>query len=500
MGCSAAPSAKPPAIRPTRSVTDPIAKARALLRDGRCAQAWAALERMRLEHMRNKQSGSPEIELLLAKSAVCVRRCGEATHLADRYLKQHPQSAAAHVVAGDAASCSRRYDRALGHYRRARALKDTPDVRLRVAKACYHMESYSRALATVSGDLAGTDAPSEVLILGIRAAVRIKQKAQALQWALRLAKQSGGRGREMCYVGMAHSATGDYERALECYEKALASQPGFPDARVEMTRAVSYLARRAYRANKTEQAIGYLRQGLRHDPLSFVLNRNLGLVHLTTGKPAEARVYFSKILAKVPTDFVVNRLEGRALLQLGKPADALARFNMAVNAVEKRYSGPLLSRAAAERSVAFARLGRLELAVTQLERALSEAHLGHVRQASFEANVRSNLVRARTVRAAGLLKARKARAAWAELQQTLQQSTALDADEQAIVRAIAAAAAFSTGRRARGKKLLEGVPEHLAQRVVRPYREIGDRIGVEKLVLQLPPLERLFWVPPRDWR
>lgn len=458
--------------RHPNDVTARLAMAEVHLTEGDCSRAVAGFERL----LREKQGGK-EIHLHLGKSYLCGRRYRDALRQGDFYVKDHPKSVEGLLLRGDAAEKLRQYDRALADFNRAAAIAgQISDVQLRIAGVYYSKKMYSKALQQVQPQLAKAGkANPGVVMLALRAAIRTKKKQLALDYATRLLKTSDPTA-EMYYVaGMAHSSAGQFSEAITLYEKALKQAKDHRGATREMVKAQCYLARAAVNEKQLAAAVGHLKRAYAADPRSLVANRNLALVYLQQRQGEKALEHLKVILTKVPTDFVANRLAGRALAQMDKLTESVPYLNMAVNAVEKRYSGPLLARALAERAVIQLRLKQVDVAITGLERARGEA-TGQANLAGLLNDIQRNLARAYVLKAQELLAEDKNKEAWAQVQKALQASAGMSPNEKAVVEVAAALTALSARQVATGKEMIKRLKGSINKVLVPPYNQIGDKL------------------------
>jgi Tfp pilus assembly protein PilF len=211
------------------------------------------------------------------------------------------------------------------------------------------------------------------------------------------------------------------------------------------------------------------------DPDSMAVSRNLALVYLETGDPRKTLEQLGVIFKRTPNDYVSNRLAARALVKMRRYKDALPRLDRAAAAVSHHGSLPL-ARVLAEAGAVRLKLGMVDPAIYQLQKALSLA--GSEEEADqLVKDTKRNLVRARAIAARKALDAGEARAGWHKLKQAMNQSNVLPDEEAAYVTAIGAFGAYSAGKIDMGRRLANKLRGAAAKSMfLAPFDKIAQRL------------------------
>ncbi len=124
-------------------------------------------------------------------------------------------------------------------------------------------------------------------------------------------------------LGRGLEAGGQWEQAIESYEKALELDPGMAAAHANL---VGVYGRRG----ELEKAETHYRKALASDPNLEELHNNWGVVQAMRENPAAAADAFRKALGLNPESAEAHANLGTALLQMGRAKAAAAHFEAAL--------------------------------------------------------------------------------------------------------------------------------------------------------------------------
>lgn len=108
---------------------------------------------------------------------------------------------------------------------------------------------------------------------------------------------------------------GDYDRAIEQYEKATVLNPGDATGFEKLAKAYTEL-------NRSEQAESAWHRAAALDPAKSDYQNEIGIIYYRRGDYAKAAEYFQKALDLRPTDVVINDNLGQALQNAGRIDEA----------------------------------------------------------------------------------------------------------------------------------------------------------------------------------
>jgi len=112
-------------------------------------------------------------------------------------------------------------------------------------------------------------------------------------------------------MGNALMDQGDYELAIECYQRAAAINP-------EDVNVIVDLGTCKHSLGQNEEAIQYFKKALEIDPKHQIAKFNLGIVYYAAGQPDTAMAWWKRLLAENPspdmkkqTEALIKQLEGK---------------------------------------------------------------------------------------------------------------------------------------------------------------------------------------------
>jgi protein O-GlcNAc transferase len=158
-------------------------------------------------------------------------------------------------------------------------------------------------------------------------------------------------------LGVDAARAGDLERAEAHYRQALAAEPAFPEAWMNLGNVLAARSRR-------EEAIDCYHRALKLRPDYALARYNLGNLFLVSGLYEDAREQYRKVLARNPDDLGARLNLGIAQLRLGEVDAAIACLQR-VTAAE-----PRVALAWSNLGKAWHAAGRPDEAISCLERAL----------------------------------------------------------------------------------------------------------------------------------
>jgi tetratricopeptide (TPR) repeat protein len=325
---------------------------------------------------------------------------------------------------------------------------------LKAARAQFQQKRYTAALRDLTLQLAAPRVSEEALILGVRAALRAKELGRARELAKRLLSHPKASADGSYYAGMVESSSGAFERALSLYKQALAKDPQHQGARQESVTALCHQGRAAMRKKDLAAARQLMARAQRIDPKANVVDRNLALIELRSGRPGQAIVPLRRVLSRAPEDHLANRLMGRALAATGQLKLAERHLEQAV-ATGHALGPEAHARTLMLSGVVRARLGKLYSAMVDLTQAANELGREHPK---LLAQVQARVARVRAALGIEQLGSGKEQAAWHSLRGALAACASLQpADRAAIQRAVLVGVAVRGRGAEQGKKLLSGL-------------------------------------------
>jgi len=338
-----------------------------------------------------------------------------------------------------------------------------------VARAQFGQGNYRAALRGLAPLL--SELPSkETLILAIRAAIRAEETGRARELARRLLSLPGAGAEELYYAGMVESSSGEFQKAISLYARALGEDPAHQGARAETVAALGHLGRAALRRRDLSAARQLVERARRVDPGSSVVDRNLGLLELYSGRPDRAVVPLGRALRRAPNDPAANHLMGRALAATGQLVQAEQHLERAVAASHDlgpaTFARTLMAAAAVR-----ARLGKPFGAMVDLTQAANVLGRSHP---ELEAQVRARLARVHVALGIAELAHGKEQAGWRAMRAAVVESGSLGPAERAEVRAAILLGAAARGQLEQGQRLLGGAPVDLRLIIRAAYAPITD--------------------------
>lgn len=465
-----------------------MAMAELLLHRGRCAEAKRAFEKQL------SRSKNDELLLNIGASQLCLKRYKGARTAVDRFLarRERPLSRLLSLppgryrfkrrvrnihkglrIRGDALMGLRRYREALQDYKKMEHLAGgTAEALLRVAHALFQMKEVAKALELLVRQMSKPNTPPGVVVLALRAAVRVREIPTAIRCADRLLKQKAPTASHLHYAGMAYNSAGRFKEASKYLERALSANPKHRWARKELVRAYRFQARREFRRKNNLAALEQLKRAERLAPSSAAVQRDLTIVFLRQGKGGIALSYAKKMLALAPNSSVARRLVGRALALQGRFKEALASYRAARKGLwftegDQRAKAQLLT----EEGIAMIRSGLVEKGIAKLQRASTSLEQA---QAGAElARVKETLIRARIHHAQVLVDQGRPRRAKRILERLGHTLSALSQQELAVVQTLVVLATALEGDVDETKLLVKQHKDQLKLGLRPPYDEIG---------------------------
>lgn len=183
---------------------------------------------------------------------------------------------------------------------------------------------------------------------------RVEQAIPLLEQAVKLAPKNAQYWKTL---GVAHARLDDYRGALEPFRQACLLDEHLLDA--------CYYAGRAYYASdQYDKALEPLRKALRVDDVKGRAETALGQCHEALGQPVEAEARFRSAVARNDASIQAARLAyARFLTRQGRAAEAVP--------VAEKAQQPETPESRFELAFALSQAGRLEEALTSIDRALA---------------------------------------------------------------------------------------------------------------------------------
>ncbi len=182
--------------------------------------------------------------------------------------------------------------------------------------------------------------------------------ADAIAALERAAKAAPEDAEVLASLGQAHEAAGDGARALLEYDRALALDAGERTARLQKGLVLA-------RANRIDEAIAVLREGISRNPEDPDLLNNLAWILADRSvDPEEAFALAQRARAAAPEDPAILDTWGWAAVRAGKPAEAIAPLRAALAATQD-------AAVRAHLGVALAETGSAEEGAALLEEAVA---------------------------------------------------------------------------------------------------------------------------------
>ncbi|MCW9034735.1 MAG: tetratricopeptide repeat protein [Rhodospirillales bacterium] len=163
---------------------------------------------------------------------------------------------------------------------------------------------------------------------------------------------------QLLNTAIQHHSSAQLSKAEAIYQQILVSQPDNPIA-------LHLLGVTAHQNGNSAQAIDLITKALKINPRYAEAHSNLGLAHLSLGKPKEAAACFRKALSISPDTAESHSNLGNALLDMQEATRAIASYRKAL------AINPNFLEAHFNLGNAFKELGKLTDAATSYQRALA---------------------------------------------------------------------------------------------------------------------------------
>lgn len=275
-------AAADPLVSDPFSRTEPMVQAIEALRQGRPAEARARLERA------NGRSDSSESHRVLGLIYWTESRYDQSVAELTAALRRQPHDERSRLALSRVLSAAGRHSDA------ERALRETIEV------------LPESALAHVWLSRASEDAN------------RLAEARQELEIAA--ATVFTGRGAFFASIARLASGTGDFQRAIEALEQAIAATPN--DAELHKRRAHALL-----QEDRTEEAFGELVAALLIDPLDGGAHLGVGRFLLNAGRHQDAVAALRRAVQLLPAHTEARYALATALLRLGSTREAAQEFD-----------------------------------------------------------------------------------------------------------------------------------------------------------------------------
>jgi tetratricopeptide (TPR) repeat protein len=465
-----------------------IALGEILLLRGRCADARQAFEKLL------SSSKNDELLLYIGASQLCLRKHKLARSAADRFLARREGDLGRLLslrpgryrfkrrvrnilkglrIRGDASMRLKHHREALKDYRTMEHLAGgTAEVVLRVAHVLFQMKEVKKALQILVKEMRKPDTLQEVVVLALRASIRVGEKSTALRCAERLLKQKAPTANHLYYAGMAYSSAGKFKQATQYLARALSINPKHSWARKELVRAYRFQARREFRRKNNLAALEQLKRAERLAPSSATVQRDLTIVFLRQGKGTIALSYAKKMLALAPNSPIARRLVGRSLAIQGRHKEALAAYRVVRKGLwftggDQRVKAQLLT----EEGIAMIHTGLYKQGMAKLQQAIALLEQAGAR--TDLARVKETLVRAQIHHAHVLLDQGSTKRAKRILQRLAHSASTLPQQELAVVQTLVVLATALEGDVDETKLLIKRHEDQLKLGLRPPYDGIG---------------------------
>jgi len=164
--------------------------------------------------------------------------------------------------------------------------------------------------------------------------------------------------RRLSDMGLALAAKGEFDQAIEYYQRALEMQPEFAEARSNLGWAL-------YQQGHHDRAIEVLRQAVARAPTLASAHNNLGWALDGRGRHSEAVEAYREALRLNPDFAMAHNNLGMALVAMGQIEQAVEEYRQAIRLQ------PSFAEAHYNLGVSLAQLGRTDEAMVAYGRALS---------------------------------------------------------------------------------------------------------------------------------
>lgn len=437
-----------------------IMLARALLREGRLAEAASLIRQVVKLHPRNltaravkaelqlhqnkckdaattfndiisraKAASSKHLHVLLGKAYFCMKRYDEAIKTISVYLDSQtdqlnrvmfsadePRRAEFSgsffiknglKVRGEAALYLGRASLALADFQKVEFLTTgDEDTIINIAKAYFQLKQYDKVQSKLSSYLRQPNPKASILILALRAALKRKDK-QGLSLALNYAKQLINRkspnSSDYYYAGIAYKSAGRFTIASELLRQSIRLTPTFEPAQKALFTSYLFRSKRLFLQGHYQESLKFLRKAEKLRPHSATVHRHLAILYLRIQNYPQALVHAKAMRNSDPQHPVANRLVGRALAALNRHQEALNAYRIAIKQLVKSPN-LMLVQTLTESAVSFVRVGNTVQALEDLALAQSFVQkLSVPVDSPLHALIQRNQTRARLVRAMELL-------------------------------------------------------------------------------------------------
>jgi tetratricopeptide (TPR) repeat protein len=464
------------------------ARAELLLHQKRCREAAKALKDQIARYPK-----VDELQLQLASAHFCLRRYEQALDGAERYLQRREGQLkrltarppgrryvrGARIITkalqlrGDAAMKLRRHELALRDFK----LLDTithgsEEAVLKVVQVLFSIKAYDRVVRRLAPELKKPATSQRLIVLALRAAVRARNKAVALQCAGRLLRLKDPAYYLYYYAGMAQNSAGEFNSAIVSLERALSLNPRHRWSKVELVRAYSYQAKRLLRSRRIADALELVRKALKLAPKEPVLRRDLAILYILRGDGKRALRHAKRLVDLEPKSALAVRLLGRALALLGKHKRAILSYRQARQGLkgESRRRALFLL----EEGISLVQARQAAVGIARLEEAARLT--ASTPEAAEHALISQTLIRARILAAKELLVRGKPLEAKRALARVSKKIDGLSLRERAMVQALITIATVLSGKPRVARRLIKRSAEQLKVGLQPPYDQVGGAL------------------------
>jgi tetratricopeptide (TPR) repeat protein len=283
----------------------------------RAIAVWPALLLVGLWTLPGCTVRPPVVDLYV--DAVALRELGQeqlAIEKLNAVVAADPDFALAYAELGKAYAAAGHQEKALAAFERAARLDTWSfENHLNLAQTCEKLEKYSAA-AVAYGRAAELDPKSAAALLGAaRCHLQAGEYLQSLKYC-ELAEQADKAGDILPLLARVYEGQKDYERAVEVYQRLLASKGNDPNVLLPL--GVAYI--RAQRYDEARQSLLTVTQLRPHDGVAF---RHLGYCAIKLGHIDEAVQMYQRAIDTDAQDWEAERGMGVAcMLKAGSAADS----------------------------------------------------------------------------------------------------------------------------------------------------------------------------------
>jgi tetratricopeptide (TPR) repeat protein len=251
-----------------------------------------------------------------------ARRFGRASDLMQEAATLDPALPRLQYSLGVVCFNAQQYDRAAAALERALGTQpQNADARRMLALASLHTQAFARAAELLQNDAELQRNPSLQYAYGV-ALVHSGHAPEAERLFSSLLASHADDPRLTVLLGEAHAEQGDYDGAIATLQRAIALQPGIPDA--NRTLGVIYM-----KQGKLAEAASALRAELASHADDLAARSTLATVLDMSGDQAQALGELARVLRARPNDADARYLMGKILLARGSAADAVEHLEIA---------------------------------------------------------------------------------------------------------------------------------------------------------------------------